>query len=400
MDIVQTSSDDGTSPWSYPKYAFFRENQRSYAALAAHGSGPDNPHRHRARAHRVRRSDHGIPDDARCPRRAGRDFPAEIDIAGGARRVVLISDALWQRRFNADPGVIGQSLSLNNEPWEIAGVLPPGFNGLSGRAEVLVNLSARPAEDLSQPWSLEYSMIGRLKDGVTVEQAIAEARLLGPRIYDAFPMTGGSLTTSKAPTTLDRRCSAAQHHPRGVGPATVAARAVWRRGHGAADRLREPCEPPRRPRHGAQAGNRGAAGVRCGSRATRQAVRHREPGARTARGGGQPACRAGGDPDVERHQSPGNAARAGAQRRRRRRRVRGHPARRERAGLHVRRRRGRRPAVWPGAGVRRYAAGAGWATSRKGVAGRVPDGAWARVVVSSSCPKSRWRSCSWPGRDS
>ena len=199
MDIVQTSSDDGTSPWSYPKYAFFREHQRSYAALAAHGSGQiiltgQEPER--------------IPFEEVTTQYLttlgvriahGRDFPAEIDIAGGARRVVLISDALWQRRFSADPGVIGQSLSLNNEPWEIAGVLPAGFNGLSGRADVLLNLSARPAEELSQPWSLEYSMIGRLKDGVTVEQAIAEAGLLGPRIYTAFPMSGGSLTTSKAP---------------------------------------------------------------------------------------------------------------------------------------------------------------------------------------------------------
>src|SRR5688572_8513978 len=39
MDIVQSSSEDGTAPWSYPKYRFYRENQRSFATLAAHGSG-------------------------------------------------------------------------------------------------------------------------------------------------------------------------------------------------------------------------------------------------------------------------------------------------------------------------------------------------------------------------
>jgi putative ABC transport system permease protein len=129
----------------------------------------------------------------------GRDFPRDLDAAAGAGRVAVISDALWQRRFNGDPGVVGQTLSLNNQPWEIIGVLPPGFRGLSGRAEALLNLSARSAESLNEPWSLEFSLVARLRDGVTPEQAIAEAKLIGPRIYEAFPMDGGALTTSKTP---------------------------------------------------------------------------------------------------------------------------------------------------------------------------------------------------------
>jgi len=199
MDIVQTSRDDGQSAWSYPKYKFFRDNQRSYATLAVHSSGQiimtgADPERI---AYEEVSTQYLATLGVRVAH--GGDFPSELDVAGGAKRVVLISDALWQRRFNAAPDVVGKPLSLNNEPWEISGVLPPGFRGLSGRAEAIVNLSARSPDELSEPWSLEFSMIGRLRDGVTVDQAKSEAALIGPRVYAAFPMAGGGLSTSKAP---------------------------------------------------------------------------------------------------------------------------------------------------------------------------------------------------------
>jgi predicted permease len=199
FDIVQTSGEDGTAPWSWPKYEFFRDAQRSYQSLAAHsasqviitGAEPERVPIEEVTA--------GYLSTLGIRVTQGRDFPRDLDAAPGARRVVLISDALWQRRFNADRGVLGQSLSLNNQPWEIIGVLPPGFRGLSGRAEAILNLSARPAEQLNEPWSLEFSMIGRLRPSVTADQAIAEASLIGPRIFEAFPMETGTLSTSKAP---------------------------------------------------------------------------------------------------------------------------------------------------------------------------------------------------------
>jgi putative ABC transport system permease protein len=207
MDIVQSSPDAGNAPWSYPKYTFFRDAQRSYATLALHGgsqttltgSDPERVGVEEVTAQYLPTLGIRVA--------LGSDFPAELDAGPGARRVALISDALWQRRFNAQPDIVGHTISLNNQPWEIAGVLPPGFRGLSGRAEVLVNLTARSADELQQPWSLEFSMIGRLKDGVTPQQAASEATAIGPRIYEAFPMAEGTLTTSKAP---DRWSAAAR----------------------------------------------------------------------------------------------------------------------------------------------------------------------------------------------
>lgn len=199
FDIVQTSRNDGTAAWSYPKYAFFRDAQRSYASLAAHAASQTSLTGDEPERVGIEEVTAGYLPTLGIRVARGRDFPADLDAAGGARRLAIISDAAWQRRFNADPGVVGQTLSLNNVPWEIIGVLPPGFRGLSGRADALVNLTARSADDLNQPWALEFSMIGRLRDGVTPDQAIAEAKLIGPRIYEAFPMEGGSLTTSREP---------------------------------------------------------------------------------------------------------------------------------------------------------------------------------------------------------
>lgn len=199
VDIVQRSGDEGTAPWSYPKFAFFRDHQKSYETVAAHAASQTIITGTEPERVPIEEITAGYLSALGVRVARGSDFTAELDASPGARRVTLISDALWQRRFNADPGVVGQSLSLNNQPWEIVGVLPPGFRGLSGRAEALVNLSARSAESLAQAWSLEFSLIGRLRDGVTVQQAMSEASLMGPRIYDAFPMEGGSLTTSKAP---------------------------------------------------------------------------------------------------------------------------------------------------------------------------------------------------------
>src|SRR6266540_883257 len=59
------------------------------------------------------------------PRR-GRVFLPEEDQAG-ANRVVILSDGLWQRRFGSDPKVIGQTISFNNEPYTVVGVMPPDF---------------------------------------------------------------------------------------------------------------------------------------------------------------------------------------------------------------------------------------------------------------------------------
>lgn len=198
MDVALRDAEGEPSPWSYPKYLVFRDAQRSYSSLALNtelqatltGANPE----------RVGLEEVGARYLSILGVRValGRDFPAELDAGPGARKFALISDALWQRRFGADEKVVGRTIDIDGAPYEIAGVLPPGFKGLSGKADAITPLTSRAASGLNEAWSLEFSLVGRLKDGVPPQRAEEEAARLGKTVYDAFPMGQGSLTTSKS----------------------------------------------------------------------------------------------------------------------------------------------------------------------------------------------------------
>lgn len=199
MDIVQVSPDNEPSPWSWPKFTVFRDNQQAFASLALHASTPAILGGGEPERIEIEEVSASYLSTLRLPPAMGRDFPATLDAAPGAPRLALISDALWQRRFNADPDIVGTSITLDNAAWEVTGVLPPGFRGLTGRTDALLNLSARPADDVQEAWGLEFGMIGRLRDGVQPQAGRAEAERLGPRIYEAYPMRDGMVSTSANP---------------------------------------------------------------------------------------------------------------------------------------------------------------------------------------------------------
>ena len=71
---------------------------------------------------------------------AGQDFAASVDDHPDAAPEVMLTDALWQRRYNADPAIIGKPITLDGTQYTIGGVAPRGFAGLSGHAEVFIPL--------------------------------------------------------------------------------------------------------------------------------------------------------------------------------------------------------------------------------------------------------------------
>ena len=118
----------------------------------------------------------------------GRAFRAEEDSPGGPP-VVMISAALWQGRFAGDPGIIGKTATLGGTPYTIVGVLPPRFSFPFPGLDVWMTA---PSEwPLMSPKSRALSpfltIFGRLKPGVSLQQASAEAKVIHHQYAMAHP---------------------------------------------------------------------------------------------------------------------------------------------------------------------------------------------------------------------
>ncbi len=124
----------------------------------------------------------------------GRNFAAEEDAPGHA--VAILSYGLWQRRYASDPKITGKTIELDREPYLVIGVMPRDFvfpmhGPLTNDhpADLFVPLAFTPAE--LQAWGKFYncSVLGRLKPGVTMESAGAEAEGVIRQIVKLYPQS-------------------------------------------------------------------------------------------------------------------------------------------------------------------------------------------------------------------
>jgi predicted permease len=93
----------------------------------------------------------------------------------GAAPVVVISQALWNNAFGHDRNIIGRQVYLNNSRCTVIGVMPPGFLFPPGESDAPQAWTALQLDPKSQRWaSHQYSLLGRLRPGVTIGQARAE----------------------------------------------------------------------------------------------------------------------------------------------------------------------------------------------------------------------------------
>jgi putative ABC transport system permease protein len=129
----------------------------------------------------------------------GRVFTEEEDRVGGPA-VCVISDKLWQRVFARDPNVLGKTINFGNQPYTIVGVMPPQM--FSPRtAEVWFPLTRRTGDAMWQSRDNHPGLFGwaRLKEGVTIEKALAEMKEIQARLAIQYPKsnTGVSVTITK-----------------------------------------------------------------------------------------------------------------------------------------------------------------------------------------------------------
>jgi predicted permease len=121
----------------------------------------------------------------------GRLFLPEEDVPPGTHRVALVSDALWHSHFGADPEILGKTLDIDGVTYQVAGVLPPGFEGLTDQAKVFLPLSMAPTlgpEYVKEEGGLRWLYtVGRLKKGVTLEQAKQDMNNISRQLEAAEP---------------------------------------------------------------------------------------------------------------------------------------------------------------------------------------------------------------------
>ena len=118
----------------------------------------------------------------------GRTFTSEECMWNGPKAVML-GYALWDRRFNHDPKIVGAALVINDVPYTVAGVLPPTFDFATifapgSRIDLYFPFPLSPE---TNRWGNTMAMIGRLKPGVTAAQAHAEVRVLAPQMSRQHP---------------------------------------------------------------------------------------------------------------------------------------------------------------------------------------------------------------------
>src|SRR5262245_29226256 len=126
----------------------------------------------------------------------GRAFLPEEDRTPGAHPVAVVSYGLWRRRFGADPKLVGRAITLNTRSFTVIGVAPAEFHGvrrgLSPDVYVPIQMimqawPARRPDDLNNRNFSWLSLMGRLKSGVTREQAQTAMSALSSRIMEAHP---------------------------------------------------------------------------------------------------------------------------------------------------------------------------------------------------------------------
>jgi predicted permease len=209
--IAPPPTDCGLSCATYSADAYeeFRAQSRVYQDVTGYFafSTPDN----------LRLTGHGEPEPATSidvignffqvlsvQPAIGRLFTAD-EARGGAHPVALLANAYWRRQFNADPAIVGKAVELNGIPITVVGVLPAGFDfGAVFSPGAKVDLFTPLDLDKARDWGNIVTLLGRLKPGVTVAQALDDAQRVAPNMYFnvKYPQTLGRYKGDLIPVPL------------------------------------------------------------------------------------------------------------------------------------------------------------------------------------------------------
>jgi len=185
----------GTASWA--NYLEWKEQVKGFSGLAAYTlqsknlSGTEGAERLEAVAVTA-----NLFDVLGVHPRLGRGFLPEED-ARNAAPVVVLREGLWQRRFGANPSILGQTVTLDGQPYTVIGVMPETARFPAGsQTDIFIPL-VQPADVNTQRGYHFLSVVGRLSEGVALETAHNELRQVARRLEEAYPtmeeVIGGSV---------------------------------------------------------------------------------------------------------------------------------------------------------------------------------------------------------------
>ena len=201
VHLENSSPEDDSVEVSLHDFVDWREAQTSFDNLAAYYSGTINLSGNQ----RAERFDgafvtSNVFSELRIKPYLGRWFlPGEDQ--PGAPGVAILAFDLWRNRYQSDPAIVGKTIRVNAKEAVVVGVMPPGFH-FPVFEDVWVPMPL-DVKNLKRGEGQSVEVFGRLKDGVTLDQARAEFRNISGRMAKEFPATNAELVAVLKPFSYE-----------------------------------------------------------------------------------------------------------------------------------------------------------------------------------------------------
>src|SRR5215472_1609878 len=137
-----------------------------------------------------------------APVAIGRHF-GPTDYTGGGAHLVMLGDALWRRRFGADPAVVGRTVLLGDDSYEVVGVMPPSFFFPGARADLAVPLDLAQEPRRARRDDGFLRAVARLGPGLTRAQAERRMSEVARELRVRYPETNSRQMAVSLPSLAD-----------------------------------------------------------------------------------------------------------------------------------------------------------------------------------------------------
>ncbi|MBA2339724.1 MAG: ABC transporter permease [Pyrinomonadaceae bacterium] len=210
VSVFPVAKDDSVQAFSYPTYVDFRDRNDVLSGLYVTRFAPMSLSREgtneRVWGYLVSGNYFDVLGISAAH---GRTFLPEEDRTRLSHPVVVVSYGCWQRRFGADPSLVGKNIVLNNHNFTVVGIAPEGFNGseIAYTPELWVPMMMQSWIEPGGNWlerrdTQNLFATGRLKPGVSAVQAQASLNLLAQQIGQEYPDTNEGQTITLTPPGL------------------------------------------------------------------------------------------------------------------------------------------------------------------------------------------------------